>query len=69
VLCRRWNWRESDKTKLTESTSNAIVVLEGFDKNIETATEELALLIEKYCSCRTQKFLTDITCPQIEFSV
>ncbi len=29
VLCRRWNWRECDKTKMTESTTSASLVIEG----------------------------------------
>ena len=28
VLCRRWNWREADRTKLEKSTSRAILVCE-----------------------------------------
>jgi len=29
VLCRRWNWRESDKSKMTEQTKNVALVIEG----------------------------------------
>ena len=53
VLCRRWNWREADRTKLTEDTKNAVIVVEGLlpiqKETIETATKELADLIKKYC--------------------
>lgn len=57
VLCRRWNWRESDKTKITEDTRNAIIVLEGFDDKIAAATHELETLIQKYCSANTMTFM------------
>src|SRR3989338_6666059 len=29
AICRRWNWREADRTKLTEETKNCILVVEG----------------------------------------
>ena len=67
VLCRRWNWRESDKTKLTEETRNAVIVLEGFDENVEAATRELAGLVEKFCGAATQVFIIDKNSSEIEF--
>jgi len=54
VICRRWNWREADRTKLTEETKNAIVVIENLipedKRKHKNALEELKLLIEKYCN-------------------
>jgi len=29
AVCRRWNWREADRTKLTAATSQAVLVLEA----------------------------------------
>lgn len=29
VLCRRWNWRECEKTKMTEQTRDVLLVSEG----------------------------------------
>lgn len=53
VACRRWNWREGDRTKLTEQTKNAIIVVEALSpatkETIEEATKELAYLIKKFC--------------------
>lgn len=53
VVCRRWNWREGDRTKLTESTKNVVLVAEGLppiERNVvENATKELAELVKKYC--------------------
>ncbi len=52
VLCRRWNWRECDKSKMTENTTNVNLVIEGlnpFSKDdIEMITNELAELVKKY---------------------
>lgn len=53
VACRKWNWREADRTKLTEETKNAIIVIEALSpaiyEDVETATKDLADLIQKYC--------------------
>lgn len=52
-ICRRWNWREADRTKLTEETKNCILVIEGLlpvtNKEIAEAIVELKHMIEKYC--------------------
>jgi len=53
TICRRWNWRESDRTKLSEETKNAILVIEGIppinSESIQKATMEMSGLIGKYC--------------------
>ena len=53
TICRRWNWREVDRTKFTEETKNCILVIEGLPpvtkEEIETATKELKEMTEKYC--------------------
>ncbi len=53
AICRRWNWREADRTKFTEETKNCFLVLEGLlpvtKEEIENATEELKELVQKFC--------------------
>jgi DNA/RNA-binding domain of Phe-tRNA-synthetase-like protein len=53
VLCRRFNWRESDKSKMTEETKNAVLFIEGLPPITETeineATSELVDLIQQHC--------------------
>ncbi|UCE66705.1 MAG: hypothetical protein JSU85_01420 [Candidatus Zixiibacteriota bacterium] len=53
IVCRCWNWREGDRTKLTANTKNAIVVIENpipeDNKKIYEALVELKELISKYC--------------------
>lgn len=61
VICRRWNWRESDRTKLTKGTRNAILVIESLSpipQDIaEKATKELGELIQKYCGGNIKIFI------------
>jgi len=53
AICRRWNWREADRTKFTEDTKNCFLVIEGLlpvtKQEIEAVTKELKDLIEKFC--------------------
>ncbi|TSC77434.1 MAG: tRNA synthetase subunit beta [Parcubacteria group bacterium Gr01-1014_29] len=58
VICRRWNWREADRTKLTEGTKNAIIILDALAPVthviVEQATNELAELIKQFCGGMTK---------------
>ncbi len=49
AICRRWNWKEVDRTKLTPETRNAVLVIEGLPPVgrdvVGRAVEELAELI------------------------
>lgn len=53
AICRRWNWKEADRTKLTQETKNAFLVIESIPPiprdTVETAIRELADLINQYC--------------------
>src|SRR3989338_6947169 len=53
AICRRWNWREADRTKFTEETKNCFLVIEGLlpvtKQGIEDATKELKELVQKFC--------------------
>lgn len=58
ALCRRWNWREAERTMLTEHTKNAILVLEGIPpitrEEIGAAIAELKELAEEHCKATTR---------------
>ena len=49
VLCRRWNWRECDKSKMTEDSTNLCLVVEGLPPisavEVRRISEELSALI------------------------
>lgn len=71
TICRRWNWREADRTKLTEETKNCIFVIEGLPpvtkQEIETATAELGDFIGKFCSGNLIHAFLDQNQREIEF--
>ena len=60
VLCRRWNWRESDKTKMTTHTRNVLIVAEGLppvsSAEMETVAQNIKTRIHHFCGgrCFTQ---------------
>jgi DNA/RNA-binding domain of Phe-tRNA-synthetase-like protein len=57
AVCRRWNWKEADRTKLTKDTANAVLVIEALppvtNQELEAALNELALLIGRHCGGET----------------
>lgn len=71
VLCRRWNWRECDKSKMTENTKNVALVTEGLPPvskdEVEKIIKELAQLIEKYCGGKASIFILNKQNPAVDF--
>lgn len=47
VTCRRWNWRQGRRTRLTDGTTSALFILDALgpvsDDALSTATDDLAL--------------------------
>ncbi len=67
VICRRWNWREGDRTKITKTTKNAVVVLESVASiPIKEAVEKLAELIKKYCGGQISIYYLDHNSPEVD---
>jgi len=64
ILCRRWNWRECDKTKMRPETKNAVLVLEGLPpvrrKDIERAVKDLSALIHELSGGETREMFLDV---------
>ncbi|WP_369269421.1 B3/4 domain-containing protein [Streptomyces sp. R11] len=52
VTCRRWNWRQGPRTRLTEESVSGIFLLESLSPmpvaEVERAAAELADLLEKF---------------------
>jgi len=70
VLCRRWNWRECDKTKMTEETKDVILVIEALSpvtrEELEEVEEDLSRLIIKYCGGKIRTDILDEAKRKIE---
>lgn len=63
VLCRRWNWRECDKTKMTEETKDVILVVEALPpvtkEELDEVEEDLSRFITKYCGGEIRTAILD----------
>jgi DNA/RNA-binding domain of Phe-tRNA-synthetase-like protein len=53
VLCRRWNWRQGDATKITHSTRNVLINIDCLSpvetQEAPSLVVELAELVERFC--------------------
>lgn len=67
VLCRRWNWRQCDKTKITGATTDAWFMIEGLEstsrEELQRAAEELASHLQAHCKAKTRIVLADAGSP------
>jgi DNA/RNA-binding domain of Phe-tRNA-synthetase-like protein len=64
AICRRWNWKEAERTKFTESTRDGFLVVEGLPpvdgKRVEQVLEELAGLVTTYCGGEVRSGLVTV---------
>lgn len=71
TICRRWNWREVERTILTGNTKNCILVLEGLnpltDAELQDAQQELGELVVQYCGGTVEHFVLDKGKPEASF--
>ncbi len=70
VLCRRWNWRECDKSKIIEGTKNVTLVVEGLppttEEKVERIIGELSRLVQKFCGGKVNHFVLNVNNPEIQ---
>jgi DNA/RNA-binding domain of Phe-tRNA-synthetase-like protein len=65
VMCRRWNWRQGDQTKLTLATANVAINVDCLPPvskdEAKAITGELAKLVREFCGGEVNYFLLDAT--------
>ncbi|KKU89396.1 hypothetical protein A3A64_02840 [Candidatus Gottesmanbacteria bacterium RIFCSPLOWO2_01_FULL_48_11] len=63
-LCRRWNWREADRTKIEEASKRAIMVIEKAaavpDSTLASALDEAKQLIGQYLGATCRVHILDV---------
>ena len=72
VLCRRWNWRNADFSKLAPETRNLGINVDGMmpaigREEIEKAAESLKELLLRFCGGKISIHYLDATNPAVEF--
>ncbi|MGH9368619.1 MAG: B3/B4 domain-containing protein [Thermoanaerobaculia bacterium] len=73
AICRRWNWKEADRTRITAATRNALLVVEGLPpierSAVSSAIEEIARAIPKHCGGAVVTALLDRERPVLELAI
>lgn len=70
AICRCWNWREAERTKLMEDTKRCVLVVEDVNESstkVEQAIQELGEILERACGAKTSHFILSKDHPQISF--
>lgn len=70
VMCRRWNWRQGDQTKITLATTNVVINVDCLPPvskgKAEAMTRELADLVKEFCGGEITYFLLDASRNEVE---
>jgi DNA/RNA-binding domain of Phe-tRNA-synthetase-like protein len=70
VMCRRWNWRQGDQTKLTPDTANVAINVDCLSPvsrdEAKAITGELADLVREFCGGEVKYFLLDASQNEVE---
>jgi len=70
VLCRCWNWRECDRTKMTGETKEVILVAEGLPpvkrEEMQEIAGDLAKMLEIYCGAIVRNAILDENLPVLD---
>lgn len=72
IICRCWNWREGDRTKITKETKKAIIVIENLipeeSEKLDNALKETKMLLEKYNQANCEIAVVNINNPSEEIN-
>ncbi len=73
VMCRRWNWRNSYETRITEETRAMVMNIDGLGEESESRAaktrDRVAAMLEKYCGARTLTAMLSPLNPSFQFEV
>lgn len=71
VMCRRWNWRNSSHTAITERTRTIAINIDGLGTDCQSTVinvrDRIADMLTQYCGASTSTALLDIDNPTFEF--
>jgi len=59
VLCRRWNWRECDKSKLTTESNKIVIYIESLRGEVADALAEMKDKVKQFFSVEAKDFVVD----------
>lgn len=70
VMCRRWNWRQGDQTKITPGTADVAINIDCLPpvsrQEAGALTGELADLVRQFCGGEVTSFLLEVGHNEVE---
>jgi len=73
VMCRRWNWRNGDKTKILPETKKIVINIDGIghvsEETIKSATQDLAEILKQHCKAELYTDFLDINKRFVEINL
>lgn len=73
VMCRRWNWRNGFKTRITEETQAMVMNIDGMGESSEERTlsvrDRVARMLEQFCGAEIETSLLTPSEPRFSFSL
>jgi len=71
VMCRRWNWRNGFKTRITEETQAMVMNIDGLGEDSEkraiSVRDRVARMLEQYCNAEVETALLTPSEPTFRF--
>jgi DNA/RNA-binding domain of Phe-tRNA-synthetase-like protein len=71
VMCRRWNWRNGFRTRITEDTEAMVMNIDGLGEDSEKRTssirDRVARMLALYCSAEVETALLTPAAPSFSF--
>jgi len=73
VMCRRWNWRNGHKTRITEDTHTIVMNIDGLGEDSEAKTiitrDRVAGMLEEFCQAYTTTTMLSPSQPSCRFDI
>lgn len=73
VMCRRWNWRNGFRTRITEETQAMVMNIDGLGEDSEnraiSVRDRVARMLEQYCNAEVETALLTPSEPYFRFYV
>lgn len=70
AICRCWNWREADRTKLTPGTKRALLCMESLsperDEELRRALDFIDFAVRENLGAKTRNFWLDSGCMEVD---
>jgi DNA/RNA-binding domain of Phe-tRNA-synthetase-like protein len=73
IMCRRWNWRNSHSTRITEETRRIVMNVDGLGEGTELRTAEtrdrVAMMLQAYTGAEVTTSLLSPSQPSFRFDI